>query len=116
MWILVMFLVLSLLANAALVFFLVRYLKRLFQYDDLYQILIDDVETNLEQFERMRKSSFLSDDDEIRNAHKNMMTMAARLDEFARQMEEISGNKLRKVTRPMQPINVTKEAEKLTNG
>jgi hypothetical protein len=77
---------------------------------------MDDVETNLKQFERIRKSNILSDDDEVRSAHKNMMTMSVRLDEFANQMEEITGKKLRKVTQPMKPINVTKEAEKLNNG
>lgn len=104
---------LSFIVNIALAFFLRTYITRLFQYDDLYQILIDDVEANLKQFDRMRKSSFLSDDDEVQKAHKSMMFMASRMDEFANQMEEIGGKKLRKVTRPMTPINVTKEADKL---
>jgi hypothetical protein len=86
---------------------------RLFQYDELYQLLIDDVETNLVQFERMSKSSIMSDDDEVRSSHKKMMLMAARMDEFANRMEEIGGQPLRKVTRPMKPINVTEEANKL---
>lgn len=106
-------LLLSLLLNIGLAFFLRRYLVRLFQYDDLYQYLIDDLETNLKQFERMRSSTLLSDDDQVRQAHKNMMVMAARLDEFATQMEEIAGQPLRKVTKPMQPVNVTKAAEDL---
>lgn len=103
----------SVLLNIGLGYVLRRYLKRLFEYDDLYQVMIDDVETNLSQFERMRKSSILTDDDEVRSAHKNMMVMASRLDEFANQMEEVAGRKLRKVSKPMQPVNVTKEAEKL---
>jgi hypothetical protein len=86
---------------------------RLAQYDELYQLMIDDIELNIKQFERMRKMSVLSDDDEVRIAHKNMMTMASRLDEFITQMEEISGQKLRKVTQPIPVINVTHEAEKL---
>ncbi len=106
-------LLLSLSLNVGLGYILRRYITRLFQYDDLYQILIDDVETNLRQFDRIRGSSLMSDDDQVRNAHRNMMTMAARMDEFATRMEEIEGKPLRKVTKPMQPINVTREAEKL---
>jgi len=113
MYWLLAFLILSLLVNAGLVFALIRYVNRLFQYDDLYQYLISDVETNLVQFERMRKSMLLADDDEVRKAHKAMMTMSVRMDEFANQMEELTGVKLRKVTKPMEPINVTKEADKL---
>lgn len=106
--------------NAAII---LRHLAtRLFQYDDFYNLLMDDVETNLVQFERMRKMNVIGDEPEIEKAHKSMMTMAARLDEFAKQMEEMSGQPLRKVTKPMQPINVTKEADKVikelerTNG
>ena len=116
LWILIICLVLSLIINAALGFVLKRFTTRLLQYDELYQYLIDDVEVNLSQFDKIRKSSLMSDDDEVRSAHKNMMVMAARMDEYATRMEEIAGKPLRKVTRPMTPINVTKEAEKLSNG
>ena len=106
----------SITANGVLVYLLVSFIKRLLQYDDLYQYLFDDVETNLSQFERIRKSSLLSDDDEVRNAHRNMVTMAMRMDEFANRMEEMTGKKMRKTTKPMNPINVTKEADKIING
>lgn len=74
---------------------------RLFDYDDFYNLLMDDIETNLLQFESMKKMSMISDEPEIQKVHKNMMVMAARLDEFARQMEEMSGRKMRKKTQPM---------------
>lgn len=88
-------------------------IMRLFQYDDFYNLLMDDVETNLQQFATMRKMNIIGDEPEIVQAHKNMMVMSARLDEFATQMEEMSGQKLRKKTEPMKPVNVTKAAEKL---
>ena len=114
LWILITILILSIIVNAVLGFLLQRFVRRVLQYDDLYQYLIDDVETNLVQFDRMRKSSLLSDDDQVRSAHKNMMTMAMRMDEFANKMEEIVGKKLRKVTRPMKPVNVTEEVDKIS--
>jgi len=114
-WIIFFILVVSLIANAALTFFLTRFLKRLLQYDDLYQYLVDDIEVNLGQFERIRKSSLLSDDDEVQRAHKSMMVMSARLDEFVNRMEETTGLQLRKVTKPMSPVNVTKAAEDIAN-
>jgi len=100
--------------GSARVLIMLRHMvMRLAQYDELYQLMIDDIETNLKQFERMKSMSVLSDDDEIKSAHRNMMLMAARLDEFISQMEDISGQKLRKVTKPMPVVNVTKEAEEL---
>ena len=86
---------------------------RLFQMDDFYNQLMDDIETNLQQFERMRKMSVLGDEPEIERAHKNMMWMAARLDEFASQMEEMSGQKLRKKTTPMPVETMDKFADKV---
>lgn len=103
---------------------LLRHLiMRLFQYDDFYNLLMDDVETNLKQFEIMSKMNVLGDEPEIVQAHKNMMTMSARLDEFARQMEEMSGQPLRKITKPMKAETmdqfsdrVIKEADRKKNG
>jgi hypothetical protein len=109
-------LVLSLIANVVFIYLLIRFVKRLMQFDDLYQYLIDDIEINLNQFSRIRSSSLLCDDDEVRSAHKNMVVMSMRLDEFTSRMEEVTGQKLRKTTTPMSTINVTKEAEKIPNG
>lgn len=115
-WIWPAVVILQFIMIAVLVFVLKRFIRRLFQYDDLYQILFDDIEINLKQFERIRKSYLMSDDDEIRSAHKNMTTMAMRLDEFAIRMEETTGKKMRKITAAMQPVDVKAEAEKIYNG
>jgi hypothetical protein len=89
----------------ALMVFLLRATRRLVQYDDVFQMLVDDIETNLQQFYKMSQSSLLGNDAEIVQAHRNMMIMRDRLDEFLREMEEVSGLRLRTPKAP--PLSTT---------
>jgi hypothetical protein len=88
-------LVLSLAANVALGVFGARLVKRCFQFEDVFQFLVDDIEINLKQFNRMAHSMVLGNDAEIRAAHKNMMVMNQRLSEILTRMEEAGGRPLR---------------------
>jgi hypothetical protein len=84
-------------------FYLYRTVTRLIAYDDLFQLLADDVQTNLRQFEKMQSGVMMSNEPEVMEAHKNMMIMAKRLNEFINRMEELTGLKLRPPPRPPRP-------------
>lgn len=92
---LIILLVTSVIANGVLVFLLIRATKRLLQYDEVFQYMAGDIQTNLHQFYRMSKSSILGGEPEIVMAHKNMVVMAQRLNEILTQMEEVTGKRFR---------------------
>lgn len=118
----ILFILLLLAAAAAITLsvLLFRATRRLIQYDDVFQMLVDDIETNLQQFYKMSQSSLLGNDAEIIQAHRNMMIMRDRLDEFIREMEEVSGLRLRTPKAP--PLSTTTlnqlkaEVDKLDKG
>lgn len=82
-------------ALATSVVLLVRGARRLLQYDEVFQYISGDIQTNLKQFERISQSSVTGNDAEIVMAHKNMMVMAVRLNEILLRMEEVTGKRFR---------------------
>lgn len=80
--------------------------RKLLQFDELVNYLVDDVETNIKYFDKLTSTPVLSDAPEIQDANKNMVTMSARLDEYLNRFEEITGAKVRKVTTPKLPVPV----------
>lgn len=106
MWFLIVLLLLSLVANVALGYAFKRLTVRLFAYDDIFQYLVDDIEVNLAQFDRMSKSAILGNDTEIVAAHKNMMVMSVRLNEILQRAEENGGKILRTPTPLPRPVVV----------
>lgn len=85
---------------------LVKASKKLIQFDDLVNYLVDDVETNISFFDKLTSTPMLSDAPEIQDANKNMVTMSARLDEYLNRFEELTGTKVRKVTSPKPSVAV----------
>jgi hypothetical protein len=85
---------------------LVKASKKLIQFDDLVNYLVDDVETNVKYFDQLTNTPVLSNAPEIMDANKNMATMSARLDEYLNRFEELTGTKVRKVTTPKAPTLV----------
>ena len=85
---------------------LVKASKKLLQFDDLVNYLVDDVETNMSYFDKLTNTPVLSNAPEIMDANKNMATMSARLDEYLNRFEELTGTKVRKTTTPKPPIAV----------
>lgn len=73
-------------------------------YDELFQQLADDIETNLKHFSVMSGSSLLSNEPEVQQAHSNMMVMARRLNEFILRMQELTGLDLRPPKKPNRPV------------
>ena len=72
-----------------------RFYRKAVIYDEIFQYLAGDIDVNLKQFRRMSVSPVLSGDNEIQDAHRNMMVMAKRLDEILNRMEGASGLSLR---------------------
>jgi hypothetical protein len=65
-----------------------RYLQRLFDYDELFQYLQDDLEVNIMNFDKLSTTPLLSNAPEIVNASKLMKAMRDRLYEYVMRIEE----------------------------
>lgn len=87
---------LSVVANVVLGFVCVRFARRLFQFDDLFGLLSDDIDVNARYLEKLTNTPLLENSPEIISAHNNMKIVSQRLDEFVLRMEEITGRNLRK--------------------
>lgn len=99
-------LALSVATAGVAIWLLVKASKKLLQFDDLINYLVDDVETNMSYFEKLSTTPVLSNAPEIMDANKNMATMSARLDEYLNRFEELTGTKVRKATTPKPPVAV----------
>jgi hypothetical protein len=85
---------------------LVKASRKLLQFDDLVNYLVDDMETNVKYFDDLTSTPVLSNAPEIMDANKNMTMMSARLDEYLSRFEELTGTKVRKLTVPKPPTLV----------
>lgn len=101
--ILLIFLLLSLVTNCALGWLLIRATKRLLQFDDLIDLLVHDMETNIKYFDKLTSTPVLSDVQEIQDANRNMNIMSRRLDEYLSQFEDLTLRPIRKETNPRPP-------------
>lgn len=86
--ILSIFLLLSLSVNIFGGILFVRYVKRLFQYDELFQMLQDDLDVNIQNFDRLNSTPLLSNAPEIIHASKVMKSMRDNLHQYAMKIEE----------------------------
>jgi hypothetical protein len=86
----------SLLANVVFGFLLVRASRRLFRFDDLYELLVHDIDTNIKYFDKLTETSVFSNAPEILDAQRNMSIMRTRLNEYVLSMEDLTGRELRK--------------------
>lgn len=93
---------LSLCLNLAMVLLLLRASRQLLAFDDMVNYLADDLETNVQYFEKLTTTPVLSNAPEIVDANRNMSIMAKRLDEFLNRFEELTGKKIRVKTSPKQ--------------
>ncbi len=92
----------SVLVNLLFVMLLVRASRQLLAFDDMVNYLADDLETNVQYFEKLTTTPVLSNAPEIVDANRNMSIMAKRLDEFLNRFEELTGKKIRVKTSPKQ--------------
>ncbi len=80
-----------------LAYLLYRALKKLFQFDSLFELLSHDIDTNLKYFAKLSVLPLFSNSQEIQSAHNNMKIMALRLNEYLEQMETLSNKTLKLV-------------------
>jgi hypothetical protein len=66
----------------------ITYLKRLFAYDELFQYLQDDLDINIQNFDKLKSTPMMSNAPEIIHASKLMSTMRDRLYEYVMRIEE----------------------------
>ena len=92
----------SLVVNLVMLLLLVRASKSLLAFDDLVNYLADDLETNVQYFDKLTNTPVLSNAPEIIDANRNMSIMSKRLDEFLTRFEELTGKKVRVKTSPKQ--------------
>lgn len=92
----------SILVNLLFITLLVRASRQLLAFDDMVNYLADDLETNVQYFEKLTTTPVLSNAPEIVDANRNMSIMAKRLDEFLNRFEELTGKKIRVKTSPKQ--------------
>lgn len=83
-------------AASVLGFFLWKASQRLLEFDDLYELLVHDLDTNIAYFEKLTNTPLLSNSPEILEAQKNMRIIRDRLNEYVLRMEELTRRKLRK--------------------
>lgn len=89
-------LTIALFAAGALGYFLLKASRRLLEFDDLYELLVHDLDTNIAYFEKLTNTPLLSNSPEILEAQKNMRIIRDRLNEYVLRMEELTRRKLRK--------------------
>lgn len=82
---------LSLAANLIGGFFLFKFLRKLLQFDELVELLADEVNINIGFFDKLLQKPLFMASPEIEEAHQNMNLMRERFKEFVSQMSELSG-------------------------
>jgi len=81
-----------------------RFYRKCVVYDEVFQFISDDIVTNLQQFQKMMTSNVMSEEPEVKIAHKNMLVMGKRLNEILQRMEEATGLALRPPPTPPRPV------------
>lgn len=93
-WLMVL-LGLSALLNVVLAYVLIRFSRRLLQFDELFELLARDLEVNVEYFEKLLSTPLFETSQEVKTANHNMKIISKRLDEFINRLEDESSRKLR---------------------
>jgi hypothetical protein len=99
-WFLIVFLAV---AFGLMTFVAYRFYRKCVVYDEVFQFLSDDIVANLQQFQRMMTSNVMSEEPEVKAAHKNMLIMGKRFNEILQRMEEATGLDLRPPPIPPRP-------------
>lgn len=78
----------SALLNVVLVFVALRLSRKLLQFDELFDMLSDDVQTNVEYFKKLLATPLLNNSPEVISMQKNIDLIGRRLQEYALRMNE----------------------------
>ncbi len=83
------------LLNVAAGYVIVRLSKRLLAFDDLFEMLLHDIEVNIKYFDSVSESPLVSNAQEVIEADRNMRMMRLRLEEYTIRISEQSHKKKR---------------------
>lgn len=93
--VLAVLLVLSVSLNVGVVYVLIRFSRRLLQFDELFELLAHDIDTNTKFFDKLLGTPLFDNSTEIKTANKNMSIISKRLDEYVTRMSELTRRELR---------------------
>lgn len=72
----------------ASIFFNVNLFMRLMEFDDLFEMLVDDITVNVKYFDKLLATPLFTASEEVRTANRNMLIMRNRLAEFMKLIGE----------------------------
>ena len=75
-------LIISVVLNVALSFFLIRFIKRARQYDEMVTSMMEDVQINVEYFDKILSTPMLSNSPEVKAMKENQATMRDRFVQY----------------------------------
>lgn len=103
---LIALLALSLFANAGLCFVVIRFSRRLLEFDELFELLAHDIDINTKFFSKLLGTPLFDNSAEVKTANKNMGIISKRLDEYVTRMSELTRRELRPkpATKPNPPV------------
>lgn len=98
-------LAISIICNVLGVLVILRFSRRLLEFDELFEILSRDMDLNIAFFDKLLTTPLFDNSPEVRTANQNMSIISKRLDEFVRRMEDSTNRKLRpEVKIPNPPV------------
>lgn len=65
--------------------------KKLILFDDIFDIIVDDVDINFSYLDELIKTPLFENSPEVLTAHKNMEIIHKRLEEIVMRVEEMTG-------------------------
>lgn len=86
---LIIMLSLSILINLTLGYLLIKSIKRMLDFDDLYELLSHDIETNIAYFSKLVDTPLFSNSPEILDAQRNIKIMRDRMNEYSIRIDDI---------------------------
>ena len=85
----------SLVLNVVAALALLRAVLRMFQFDDLFDMLVEEIDVSIAYFDKLLTTPLLIHSPEIVEANRNMKIIRQRMNEFVLRMEDVSGRKFR---------------------
>lgn len=90
----------SIILNIVAGFSLYKLIRRVLDLDELFELLLDDIEINVEYFNKLLMTPLFDNSQEVKTANHNMMIISKRLTEFALRIKE----KTNKGSDELQPV------------
>lgn len=86
--------------NIVLSVLLFKAARKMIQFDELFELMVDELHINISFFEKLMQKPLFMASPEIEEAHINMNLMLVRFKEFVSQMSELTGKSLERKKLP----------------